>query len=73
MKLQQCRAEVVQKICEKIDVNVVSCADELSYVPKSNSLTKTQTVNCCYKWLGNPESGEMTKFGKVICQMGCIS
>ena len=71
--IQQCRAEVVQKISEKIDVNVVSCADELSYVPKDNSLVRTQVLNCCYKWLGNLESGEMIKFGKVLCQMGCIS
>ena len=71
--IQQCRAEVVQKISEKIDVNVVSCADELGYVPKDNSLVRTQFLNCCYKWLGNPESGEMTKFRNVLCQMGCIS
>ena len=71
--IQQCRAEVVQKISEKIDVNVVSCADELGYVPKDNSLVRTQVINSCYKWLGNNESGEMTMFGKVLCQMGCIS
>lgn len=71
--IQQCRAEVVQKISEKIDVNVVSCADELSYVPKDNSLVRTQFLNCCYKWLGNPESSEMTKFGNILCQIGCIS
>ena len=71
--IQQCRAEVVQKISEKIDVNVVSCADELGYVPKDNSLVRAQVINCCYKWLGNNESGEMTMFGKVLCQMGCIS
>ena len=73
MNFQQCRAEVVQKISERVDVNVVSCADELSYVPKDNSLVRTQVLNCCYKWLGNLESGEMTMFGKVLCQMGCIS
>ena len=73
MNLQQCRTEVVQIISEKIDVNVVSCADELGYVPKVNSLIRTQVLNCCYKWLENPESGEIAKFGKVLCQMGCTS
>lgn len=73
MNFQQCRAEVVQKISERVDVNVVSCADELGYVPKDNSLVRTQVINSCYKWLGNNESGEMTMFGKVLCQMGCIS
>ena len=73
INLQQCRAEVAQRLSEKIDVNVVSCADELGYVPKDNSLVRTQFLNCCYKWLGNPESGVMTKFGNVLCQMGCIS
>lgn len=73
MNLHQFRTEVVQKISEKNAVNVVSCADELGYVPKDNSLFRTQVLNCCYKWLGNPESGEIRKFGNVICQMGCIS
>lgn len=66
MNLQQCRTEVVQKISENIDVNVVSCADELGYVSKDNSLIRTQVLSCCYKWLENSESGEIRKFGKFF-------
>ena len=57
------KSEIINRICKRFNVNVISCLGDNHYIPSENSFYRSQFISFFYKWLDSPLKMEM---GRVV-------